>query len=341
MRFCRKTLAVMDKMEELSKSLLKKKSAFATGLKASFMGKTWRGIMRHKFLYLLLLPAFALIAVFSYAPMFGLAIAFLDFNLVEGVGGSEFIGLKMFYRILFSPEHASYLPFRNTIYISLIRIATNFPVILVFTLLVHEVKSRRFKSTVQAISYIPFFISWIAIGGMSYNLFGVNDGILNKVLGVFGKAPITWYSEPQYWWGILTISSLWKGMGWATLIYMSSLGAIDSELYDACRIDGGGRFRQMVTVTLPGIMNVIMLQIILDVGGIMSDNYDQILAMINGSQSLDSVTRVVGTLEFEALIQGSQYSKATAYGLVRGIIGLTLVLMANKIAKKSDNEGIL
>ncbi len=130
-------------------------------------------------------------------------------------------------------------------------------------------------------------------------------------------------------------------MGWSTLIYMSSLGSIDEELYDACVIDGGGRFRQMVTVTLPGIMNVIMLQIILDVGGIMSDNYDQILAMVNGSQSLNNVTRVVGTLEYEAIIGGSQYSKATAYSLLRGLIGMVLVLMANRVAKNSDNEGIL
>ena len=139
----------------------------------------------------------------------------------------------------------------------------------------------------------------------------------------------------------MTISSLWKGMGWSTLIYISSIGSIDAELYDACTIDGGGRFRQMVSVTLPGIMNVIMLQLILDLGSIMNDNYDQIMAMINSSQSLNSTTEVVGSLEYDAIVNGSQYSKATAYALIRGIIGLSLVLVANNIAKKTDNEGVL
>ena len=328
-----------EKTDRLVKMV--RRGPFRTGVHAFLTGKTWQGIVRHKMLYLLLLPAIVLICIFCYAPMFGVIIAFQDYRLTEGVFGSEFIGFKMFYKILFDPESASYLEFRNTIYISLIRIGTNFPIILIFTLLLREIHNRRARGFVQAVAYVPYFISWISIGGMSYNLFAVDGGILNQILGAFGKEPITWYSEEKYWWAILTISSLWKGMGWSTLIYMSSLGSIDEELYDACVIDGGGRFRQMVTVTLPGIMNVIMLQIILDVGGIMSDNYDQILAMVNGSQSLNNVTRVVGTLEYEAIIGGSQYSKATAYSLLRGLIGMVLVLMANRVAKNSDNEGIL
>lgn len=311
------------------------------GMKSFFGGRAWRNLVKHKALYLLLLPAIVLMVIFCYAPMFGVIVAFQDYRLTEGVFGSEFVGFKVFRRILFSYDGASYVEFRNTIYISLIRIATNFPIILVFTLLLNEIKNKRSKGFVQAVSYIPYFISWISVGGMAYNLFAVDGGILNQIRAAFGKGPITWYSEGKYWWGILTISSLWKGMGWATLIYISGLGAIDTELYDACRIDGGGRFRQMVSVTLPGLINVIMLQLILDIGGIMSDNYDQILAMINGSQSLGGVTRVVGTLEYEAIINGSQYSKATAYSLIRGIIGMILVLMANKVAKQSDNEGIL
>ena len=130
-------------------------------------------------------------------------------------------------------------------------------------------------------------------------------------------------------------------MGWATLIYLSGLGTINRELYDACEIDGGGRFRKMIHVTLPGLMNVIVLQLILDVGGIMSDNYDMILAMINGSQSLGDVTRVIGSLEYEAIVNGSQYSRATAYSMARGLIGMILVLLANNLAKKTDSEGIL
>lgn len=319
----------------------KKQNPFIVGLKTISSSKIAKGIKKHKLLYLMLLPAFIFTAIFCYGPMFGIIVAFMDYRLEEGVFGSEFIGFKTFSDILFNPKTASYLEFRNTIFISLLRIITNFPIILIFTLLLNEIRRKKAKSLVQAISYIPFFISWISVGGMAFNLFSYDDGIFNKIIMLIGGNPIHWYNEQKYWWGILSLSSLWKGMGWATLIYISGLGAIDPELYEACKIDGGGRFRQMITVTLPGLMNVIVLQLILDVGGIMSDNYDMILAMINGSQSLNEVTRVVGTLEFDAITNGSQYSKATAYSLIRGLIGMVLVLLANKVAKKTESEGIL
>lgn len=319
----------------------KKQSAFNVGVKAFFEGKKWNNVVKHKMLYLFILPAFILLVLFSYAPMFGIIIAFQDYNLADGVLGSEFVGLNNFQQILVNSESASYIEFRNTIYIALIRIATNFPVILAFTLMLNEVKNKFAKGFVQAVSYVPYFISWISIGGMSYNLFAVDGGVFNKILVAFGGEPIAWYSESKYWWGILAVSSLWKTMGWSTLIYISSLGSIDDELYDACKIDGGGRFRQMISVTLPGIMNVILLQLILDASSIMRDNYDQILAMINGSQALQETTNVVGTLEFKAISDGTQYSRATAYGLIRGLIGLAMVLLSNKITKKTDNEGVL
>ncbi len=319
---------------------LKKESPLKVGWQAVVKSRTWQGIKRHKLLYLLFLPAFVLTLIFSYAPMFGLFIAFEDYRLTEGVFGSEFIGFKAFHKILFS-QTASYTAYRNTIYISLIRIATNFPIILIFTLLLNEIKTRKAKGLIQTISYIPNFISWIAVGGMSYNLFSANDGLINKVIEAFGGTPVVWYNDPDPWWGILAISSLWKGMGWSTLIYMSAIGSIDDELYDACTIDGGGKFRQAITVTLPGLMNVIIFQVIMDIGGIMSDNYDQILAMINGSDALASTTQVVGMVEYNAILHGDGYTTATAMGLIRGIIGLILVLTANKVAKKTDNEGIL
>ncbi len=304
-------------------------------------GKTWTGIKRHKALYVFVLPAFVLLAIFAYAPMFGVVIAFKDYSVTEGVFRGEWIGFHMFYQILFDPTSASYLEFKNTIYIALIRIATNFPAILIFTLLLNEVKNKKVKGFVQAVSYIPYFISWISVGGMCWNLFEYDSGLLNRLLVAMGRERIHWYANAKPWWGILAISSLWKGMGWSTLIYLSSLGSIDGELYDACKIDGGGRFRQMVSVTVPGIMNVIMLQLILDASSIMSDNYDQILAMINGSQYLKETTSVVGSIEYSSISSGSQYTRSAAYGLIRGLIGVVMVLLSNKITKKTDNEGVL
>lgn len=318
----------------------KKQSAISRGWKRFLKGDICTGIRQHKLLYLLLLPAFVYVLIFCYLPMFGLVIAFQDFKILDGVFGSEFVGLKTFRRILYAQNKGTYKMFRNTVYISMIRIGTNFPLILIFTLLLNEVKNRRAKGVIQTISYIPNFISWIAVGGMAFNLLGEN-GALNAMLNSLLGHSFDFYGNPDYWWGILAASSLWKGLGWGTLIYMSALGSISDELYDACTIDGGGRFRQAITVTLPGVMNVIMLQLILDISSIMGDNYEQIIAMTRGLDILHSTTNVVGTLAYGSVLGGSGFSLATACGLIQGVIGLILVIFTNRIVKKTDNEGIL
>lgn len=330
-------------MEEtlIKKKPKRKQSLIAKGFKDFWHGPTVRGILKHKFLYLLSLPAIIFLLIFSYAPMFSLVIAFQEYVPAEGVLGSEFVGFKNFYDILFNPLTVSYKEIRNTVYISIIRIVTNFPVILLFTLLVNEIKCKKAKSAVQAISYIPYYISWISVGGMAYNLFKLDGGVFNQIITIFNGTPIDWYTKADYWWWILAFSSLWKGMGWSTLIYLAALSAIDVELYDACEIDGGGRFTKMRSVTIPGIMNVIMLQLILDIASVLSDNYDQVMAMINKADALSETTKVIGAIEFNAVSGTHGQSTATTYGLLRGGIGLVLVLVTNKIAKNSGNEGIM
>ena len=319
----------------------KRRHYIRAGWKDVLQSKTVGHIKRHWMLYLFLLPSLILVGIFSYGSMFGIFIAFQEYELLAGVSGSEFVGLKNFADIFNAKTLGTYRYFRNTIYISLIRIGTNFPIILIYTLLVNEIRRRRIKSLVQTISFLPHFISWAVVGGLAYNLFTVNGGTLNKLLELVGQEPVFWYSEAKYWWGILAVSSLWKGMGWATIMYLSALGSIDGELYDACLIDGGGRFRQAISVTLPGIMNVVVLQLILDMGGIMGDNYDQIISMINNSQSLSETTNVVGILTFSAATGGGNLSQATAFGLIQSAIGLILVLISNRVAKKAGQAGIV
>lgn len=319
---------------------VKEQSVLSRGWKKFLKGDFCTGIRQHKLLYLLLLPAFLYVLIFCYLPMFGLVIAFQDYKILDGVFGSEFIGMKTFRKIFYAQNRGTYRMFRNTIYISLIRIGTNFPLILVFTLLLNEVKNRRAKGVIQTISYIPNFISWIAVGGMAFNLLGEN-GTLNAIFVKTLGHSFDFYGEPDYWWWILAASSLWKGMGWGTLIYMSALGSISDELYDACTIDGGGRFRQALTVTIPGVMNVMMLQLILDISSIMGDNYEQIIAMTRSLDILNPTTSVVGTLAYNSVLGGGGFSIATACGLIQGVIGLILVIFTNRIVKKTDNEGIL
>ena len=329
------------KKESVEKPLVKKENYFAAGVADVFRGKTWKNICKNRWLYLIILPAILLVALFCYIPMAGIVIAFQDFNLLEGVSGSEWVGMKAFRRIFVDYSTANYLAVRNTIYIALIRIGTNFPLILIFSLLLHEIKSNSARSAIQAISYIPYFISWVALGGLANNLFTQDGGVLNKLLVSLGASEISWYNEPRYWWAILSISSLWKGMGWSTLIYMSAMGSINDELYEACTIDGGGRFRRMITVTLPGISNVITLQILLDVASLVRDDADQILAMTNSSPALDRTTSVIGTSILKSITSGSGYSGSTALGIVQGLVGLMLVLIMNRIVKKTDNEGLI
>lgn len=315
----------------------------SAGICCVFHGKTWKNIVKSRWMYLIILPAFVLVGIFCYLPMFGVLIAFQDYNLLEGFMGSEWISFKAFEQVFADPTTANYMSVRNTIYIALIRIASNFPIILIFSLLINEIRRKKVRSAVQAISYIPYFISWIAVGGLANNLFTQDGGILNSLLNVFGHEGISWYNEPQYWWVILAISSLWKGMGWSTLIYISAMGTIDDELYDACRIDGGGRFRQMITVTIPGISNVIALQLLLDVGSIVRDNADQIMAMTNSSPALDRTTMVIGTSLINTItgVGGGSYATATALGITQGIVGLILVLITNRVVKKTENEGLI
>lgn len=316
--------------EKLRRKNLRLKSPFAK-------------IAKHKLLYLMLVPSLILVIMFCYVPMFGVVIAFKDYNLIDGFAGSEWVGLKYFKYIFRGEDPAIFLVFRNTIYISLIRVATNFPAILIFALMINEIKSERLKGITRTISYLPSFISWIAVGGMMVALFSVDEGALNAMLsGLLGhKVQINWYAENQYWWMILALSSMWKSLGWGTIVYMSALGCINSELYDACRIDGGGRFRMILSVTVPGIMNVIMLQLIMDAANLVRDNYEQILAMTQGSTALTESTYVVGAMAYSSIMGGSGFSQATAFSLIQGVIGLVLVLLTNKIAKKTDNEGVM
>lgn len=300
-------------------------------------------IKKHWLLYLLLLPSFVMLIIFAYAPMFGLVIAFKDYTILDGFIDSEWVGLKHFLYIFKGTDPAIFQVFRNTVYIALIKLVTNFPLIIIFALMINEIRSNKVKTVVRTISYLPNFISWIAVGGIMFALLSVDGGAINKILVYFKgeDAAINWYASPQYWWGITALTSLWKGLGWSTVIYMSALGCIDSELYDACKIDGGGRMRMIFTVTLPGIMNVVMMQLILDCGNLVRDNYEMILAITKGSPVLSDTMFVVGGMAFTAISTGKDLSMTTAFGLVQGLIGLIFVLVSNSIAKKSDHEGII
>ena len=305
----------------------------------SYFKRLGRNIVKHKAAYIMVLPVLIYYILFCYVPMYGTLMAFQDYDPAWGILGSPWVGFSNFVDF-FTGEYFFRLV-KNTLTISISSLVFGFPAPILLALLINEFRSKKFVKTVQTITYLPHFISLVVVCAMIKNFVSA-DGIIGGIYSAFHDGDKTsMLMKPELFVPIYVISDIWQGVGWGSIIYFAALTGIDSELYEACTIDGGGRFRQMVSVTLPGIMNVIMLQLILDLGCIMSDNYDQIMAMINSSQSLNSTTEVVGSLEYDAIVNGSQYSKATAYALIRGIIGLSLVLVANNIAKKTDNEGVL
>lgn len=303
--------------------------------------KLRKNLKKYRMLYLMILPGFIILFIFHYLPLGGLVTAFQKYDIYDGYA-SEFIGLKNFYNIFYAvTSDKMYQIFRNTIFISLIRIVSNFPIILVLALVVHSIKNKMVKSVFQGISFIPYFVSWTAVGGMAFALLDSNAGLLNNLLESLGMQPVKWFSTPDPWWTILAVTSLWKGMGWGTLIYIAAMCNIDTELYEACAIDGGGVLRQAVTVTLPSIANVICLQLILDTGNIMKDNYEQIMALIPGDTSaVNTTVEVIGKYTL-AQLNGTGMGAATAMGLIQSVIGVILVLITNGIIKKTENEGIL
>lgn len=306
--------------------------------KETFSRENFKKVFKFRTLYVILIPALILLVVFRYLPMLWLSAGFMDYNLLEGLN-SEWVGGEYFYGILYAQNTPEmYRIFRNTIFISFIRIVTNLPFILFLALVINSMKKKKIKTVFQGLTMIPYFLSWVAIGGLFYSLLNSESGLVNRLFAL----TTDWYSVSEPWWMLLSLSSLWKGMGWSAIIYIAAMCQIDPQQYEAARIDGCGPIRQAFTVTLPGIMNVLCLQLILDISNLMRDNFDQIFAMTNGkiTSTISDTVDVVGRISYTSLLN-SNFGSATAIGLIQGIIGCVLVVFANHIVKKSDNDGIM
>jgi putative aldouronate transport system permease protein len=209
-----------------------------------------------------------------------------------------------------------------------------------YALFVYSLRNRKLKSVVQTVSFIPYFLSWTACSGFLYAI--ISDyGILNSILVKLGVEAVSWYGETDAWWGILSISSLWKGMGWGTLIYIAAMCNIDNELYEASALDGCGAIRQMFTVTIPGIMPAITMTFILCVAGIVKDDFEHIYALVGDSSILSDTTEVLGTWVYKTLHGGFRgWGDATAVGLVQSVAGALLMAGSNWLVRKQGQEGL-
>lgn len=293
-------------------------------------------VRKDLFLYLLILPGVLYFLIFKYVPMWGIVIAFQDYSPYTGVWKSSWVGFSHFTELFANPDFI--LLFRNTMMISLMSLVFCFPMPIVLALLLNEVRSAVFKRVVQSIVYLPHFLSWVIISGITFLLLSQTGGIVNKILPYLGMDTVNFLTNRDTFWWLLTAQSIWKETGWGTIIYLAAMAGVDPQLYEAAKMDGAGRFRQIWHVTLPGIRNIIITLLILRLGHVMDVGFEQVFLMMNSLVS--EVADVFETYVYRNGIQSGQFSYSTAVNLFKSVLGLILVVGANKLAKRYGEEGL-
>ncbi|MEZ7139859.1 ABC transporter permease [Streptococcus pneumoniae] len=305
-------------------------------LKKSKIQLTVEHIQKYWILYLMMIPATVLLILFTYGPMYGIIMAFQDFTVLKGYTGSPFVGLKHFQRLFSDPLF--YRLFKNTFMAGVLDFLFSFPAPLIFALILNEVRKVRFKSVVQSISYLPHFIPLVVMVGIIFELFG-SYGIINSLLSSLGMEPISFFTKSEWFLPLYIGSGVWKTIGWGSIIYMGALTNIDSTLYEAADMDGANRWHKMWHVTLPSLRPTVVTLFILNAGGIMQVGFEKVFLM--SSPATYEVSDVLSTYVYRQGILNSDFSYSAAVGLFNNIVALLFVLLANKIAKKLGEEGIV
>jgi putative aldouronate transport system permease protein len=305
------------------------KASIRTRLQAN-----WKRVMRFKVLYLLLLPVLIYFVIFKYIPMLGIIIAFKNYNIGLGFMDSPWAGLNNFKNFINGVYFWDIM--NTTIMISLGKLLFGFSAPIVLALLINEVADGWFKRTVQTVTYLPHFISWVIAYGLMVALLSPGDGFINLLFKEYGFQPISFLTEPGWIRPLIIGSDIWKEVGWGAILYLAALAGIDPSLYEAARMDGASKWRQLWHVTLPGIRNVIIILLIIRLSSILDAGFDQIFMMSNTFNAEKS--DIIDTWVYRQGIEQMQISLATAVGVFKSVIGFVLVLSANKLAKKFDGQ---
>ena len=300
------------------------------------MNGTIKKYIKYKALVLMFIPGLIYYIIFHYMPMYGLIISFKDFRILDGVMASPWVGLKHFKTVFGSDDF--WVVFKNTLVISGLKLIFNFPAPIIFALLLNEVKNMQFKKTVQTISYMPHFLSWVVLAGIVVNFLSPSTGPINMILKVFGAKPIYFVADRNWFRKVLILSAIWKEVGWGTIIYLAALSNINLELYEAAVLDGANRFKQTIYVTLPSISSVIIIMFIFAVGAIVNDDFDQIFNLYN--PAVYSVGDVLSTYIYRMGLENMQYSFSTAVGLFKNTISFTLIIITNYLSKRYSDYGL-
>ncbi|CAN7710037.1 sugar ABC transporter permease [Paenibacillus sp. LjRoot153] len=316
-----------------------------TGLKAAPLKKVkikqrkhvWlQDLIRDKWLYYMLLPGVAYFIIFKYIPMYGILMAFQDYKPHLGYMGSPWVGLKHFQRFFNEPQFWGL--FRNTVLLALYNIAFFFPLPIVLSLMMNEVRREKFKRFVQTLVYIPHFVSWVVVVGIFYILLTTENGILNELLFKLTGEKIAFLMEPEWFRTMIVSQSIWKEVGWGTIIFLAALAGVDMQLYEAARMDGASRWRQVWHITLPAISSTIVILFILRLGNFLDAGFEHIFLMLSPTNR--EVGEVFDTYVYMKGLEQGQFGYSAAVGLFKSTVGLILVLGSNWLAKRFGQEGV-
>lgn len=288
-----------------------------------------RDLNRHKFAYMMALPGIIYYLVFHYLPMYGAIIAFKNFNPVDGILGSQWIGLKNFTSFFQSVYFVRVL--KNTILINVYDLLWGFPAPIILALLMNEIRNTIFKRTVQTVTYLPHFISIMVICGMIID-FTSREGLINNIIAFFGGERASLLMNPDLFRTIYIGSSIWQNVGWGSIIYLAALSGIDTQLYEAAKIDGAGRWSQLWCVTIPGILQTIIILLILRLGHMMNVGFEKVILLYNPNTYVTA--DVISTFVYRKGIVESSYGFSAAVGLFNSVINFALIITANQLSKK-------
>lgn len=310
-----------------SEKPVKKKNKTNTKL---YLKMTWQ-------LYALMLLPMLFLIIFKFVPYYGLTIAFKDYKVAKGFSGSSWVGFDIFEKIFAKRD---FLPaVRNTLLLNVMDLIFGFPMPIILALILNEIRCKWFKKVTQTLMYLPHFLSWVIIGSLGYQLFSLSSGVVNTLIVNAGHSPIPFLQDNTWWLVTYVLIGVWQSMGWGTIIYLAAITNVSTELYEAAKIDGAGRWKSCLNVTLPCIRSTIVVLLIMNLGKMMQGSFERVMALSN-AKATEYVT-TIPVLVYRWGIQNGKFSDATALGLFQSVIGLILVVGADRVAKKIGEEGLI
>ncbi|SEU09900.1 sugar ABC transporter permease [Paenibacillus sp. NFR01] len=304
-------------------------------MKAAAKPSIWRRLASQWDLQSMVWPGIIFVLIFSYIPMYGVVMAFQQYDIFNGILKSPWVGWMNFRMFFEAPEFWNIM--RNTIVISLLKLVISFPAPIILALMLNEIGNMAFKRVIQTVSYLPYFLSWVIVSGFVFSLLSVDNGTVNFLLEKFHLTaePVNFLALPKYFWSILVSVNVWKEVGFGSIVYLAAIAGVDPTMYEAASIDGASRFKQIRLITLPSITPIIIIFMILAIGNLLSAGFEDILLLAT-NPILRPYSDVIDTYVYRVGILNARFSYATAVGLFKAVISVILLVTANKIARRAD-----